>query len=103
MTGGFGTRGACLVRSVGRGLVTSPVTGVVPLATTGICLVLVGAFALLAWNMEEVVRGVGDELRITAFLEEELSPERQAELAAVARAIPGVAEARLVSKQEALE
>ncbi len=103
MTGRVTTRAACLVRTAVRGLVASPVTSAVAVATIGVCLVLVGAFALLAWNMEELLRGVGDELRVTAFLEEGLSPARQAELAATAGTAPGVAEVRLVSKQEALE
>jgi cell division transport system permease protein len=103
VSGSLATRAACLARSAGRGLVASPVTSAVAVATIGVCLVLVGAFALLAWNMEELLRGVGDELRVTAFLEEGLAPARQQELAVAARAAPGVAEVRLVSKEEALE
>jgi len=103
MTGRVATRAACLARTAARGLVASPVTSAVAVATIGVCLVLVGAFALLAWNMEELLRGVGDELRVTAFLDEGLSPARQRELAATAAAAPGVAEVRIVSKQEALE
>jgi cell division transport system permease protein len=40
---------------------------------------------------------------VTAFLEEGLAPERREELAASARTVEGVAEVRLVSKEEALE
>jgi cell division transport system permease protein len=79
------------------------VTSTVAVATIGISLLLVGAFALLAWNMEELLRGVGDELRITAYLEEGLEPDRQRELATAASRAPGVAEVHIVSKEEALE
>jgi cell division transport system permease protein len=103
MTGSPLTHAACLARSAVRGLVASPVTSAVAVATIGVCLVLVGAFALLAWNMEELLGGVGDELRVTAFLEDGLAPARQEELAATARSVEGVAEVRLVSKEEALE
>jgi len=103
MTGSIATRATCLARTAARGFVASPVTSSVAVATIGVCLVLVGSFALLAWNMEELLRGVGDELRVTAFLEEGLSPARQAELAAAAGTAPGVAEVRIVSKEQALE
>ncbi len=103
MSGSLATRASCLARTAARGLVTSPVTSAIAVATIGVCLVLVGAFTLLAWNMEELLRGVGDELRVTAFLEEGLAPARQEELAATARTVEGVAEVRVVSKEEALE
>jgi len=103
MTGSLATRAACLGRSALRGLVASPVTTTVAVVTIGVSLVLVGAFALLAWNMEELLRGVGDELRVTAYLEEGVSPERQRELATTAATVEGVAEVRIVSKEEALE
>jgi len=103
MIGSLPTRAACLLRTAFRGLVASPVTSAVAVATIGMSLLLVGAFALLAWNMEELLRDVGDELRVTAYLEEGLGPAEQEALAASARTVEGVAEVRLVSKQEALE
>jgi len=103
MSGSIATRGACLLRTAVRGLAASPVTSAIAVVTIGVSLVLVGAFALLAWNMEELLRGVGDELRVTAYLEEGIGVERQRELAASALTVEGVAEVRIVSKQEALE
>jgi cell division transport system permease protein len=97
------SQAACLVRGAARGLVASPVTSAVAVVTIAASLVLVGAFALLGWNMEEVLRGVGDELRVTAFLEADLPRERQEELAATARTVEGVAEVGIVSQEEALE
>jgi cell division transport system permease protein len=103
MTGSLATRAACLGRSALRGLVASPVTTTVAVVTIGVSLVLVGSFALLAWNMEELLRGFGDELRVTAYLEEGIPAERQRELATTAATVEGVAEVRIVSKEEALE
>jgi cell division transport system permease protein len=103
MSGSLATRVACLLRTAVRGLAASPVTSAIAVVTIGVSLVLVGAFALLAWNMEELLRGVGDELRVTAYLEEGIGPERQRELAASALTVEGVAEVRIVSKEEALE
>jgi cell division transport system permease protein len=101
--GSLATRTACLLRTAFRGFVASPVTSSVAVATIGMSLLLVGAFALLAWNMEELLRGVGDELRVTAYLEEGLAPARHEELAASARTVEGVEAVRIVSKEEALE
>ncbi len=103
MIGSLATTTACLVRSALRGIVASPVTSAVAVGTIGMSLLLVGAFALLAWNMEELLGGVGDELRVTAYLEEGLAPAQQEQLAATARTVEGVADVRIVSKDEALE
>ena len=103
MTGSLATRAACLVRTALRGLVGSPVTTVVAVVTIGVSLDLVGSFALLARNMEELLRSVDDELRVTAYLEDGLSADQQRELATTAATVEGVAEVRIVSKQEALE
>lgn len=103
MIGSLATRAACLLRTAFRGLVASPVTSAVAVATIGMSLLLVGAFALLAWNMEELLRGVGDELRVSAYFEDGLGALQQQELAARARTVEGVAEVRIVSQQEALE
>jgi cell division transport system permease protein len=103
VSGSLATRASCLVRTALRGLAASPLTSAIAVVTIGVSLVLVGAFALLAWNMEELLRGVGDELRVTAYLADEVGPERQRELAATALTVEGVAEVRIVSKEEALE
>ena len=103
MRGSLATRAECLARSALRGLVASPVTTTVAVVTIGVSLVLVGSFALLAWNMEELLRSVGDELRVTAYLANDVSPERQRELATTAATVEGVAEVRIVTKEEALE
>jgi cell division transport system permease protein len=103
MSGSLATRAACLGRTALRGLVGSPVTTAVAVVTIGVSLVLVGAFALLAWNMEGVLRGVGDELRVTAYLDDGLSADQQRALATTAATVEGVAEVRIVTKEEALE
>jgi len=90
-------------RTALRGLVASPVTSVVAVATIGTSLVLVGAFALLLFNMEGLLERFGGNLHVTAYLEVGLAQERQRELAATARTVEGVAEVRLVTEAEALE
>lgn len=96
-------RALYFLRAALRGLLTSPVTTVVAVATIGVSLVLVGAFALLLFNMEGLLERFGGQLHVTAYLEEGLSPERQRALAETARTAPGVADVRLVTEAEALE
>ena len=86
-----------------RGLAASPVTSAVATATIALCLLLAGAFALLLVNMERVLSHFGEEVRISAYLSDELSGEAQAELARRVRGLPGVESATLVSQSEALE
>ena len=85
------------------GLRTSPVTTAVSVVTIGVSLVLVGAFALLLANMEELLARFGDDLQVTAYLADGLSPEQTKELVRIAHTVEGVQSARIVSKQEALE
>jgi cell division transport system permease protein len=71
--------------------------------TIGVSLVLVGAFALLLANMEELLGRFGDDLQVTAYLADGLTPEQIQELVRIAHTVEGVQGARIVSKQEALE
>lgn len=97
------TRLAFFGRTALRGIAASPVTSAVAVATIGITLVLVGAFALLVSNMQALLDEFGGALQVTAFLEEGLSEAEQRKLLTVAGTVEGVESVRLVSKQEALE
>lgn len=90
------------MRSALRGIAVSPATSAVAVATIGVTLVLVGAFLLLVSNMERMLDEFGDALQVTVFLETDISPNRQRELAARAGAIDGVEAVRLVTPAEAL-
>ncbi|MDJ0848078.1 MAG: permease-like cell division protein FtsX [Myxococcota bacterium] len=85
------------------GLVASPVTTGVAVATIGICLVLVGSFALLLRNMEELLDRFGGDLHVTAYLEARLSEAARRDLVRRAGRVEGVESLRLVSEAEALE
>jgi len=92
-----------LVRSALRGLVTSPVTSCVAVATIGVCLVLVGAFTLLVSNMEDLLGRFEGDLRVTAYLESGQGAAARHDLVATVRGVAGVESVRLVSEEEALE
>jgi len=91
------------VRTSFAGLRSSPVTTAVAVITIAVSLVLVGAFALLLANMEELLGRFGDDLQVTAYLEDGLSAEQVNELVRIAHTVEGVQAARIVSKPEALE
>ena len=78
------------VRTAIRGIASSPVTSGISVVTIGVTLVLVGAFALLLRNMEELLDRFGDDLRVTAYLEYEISGEVLRALEDRVLAIPGV-------------
>lgn len=91
------------VRTAFRGLWASRGTSGIAVMTIGVVLVLVGVFLLLVLNMEELLAEFGDELRITAYLEVDLSPDARRDLAIRVAALPGVAEVNRVSPEQALE
>ncbi len=89
-------------RTALRGMRASPVTSGVAVATIGVSLVLVGAFALLLQNMDDLLENFGDELHVTAFVDDGVEGDALAALAARAEQLPGVERVRTVSKEEAL-
>lgn len=97
------TRSRYYARTALRGITASPVTSAVAVATIGVCLVMVGAFALLLFNMEGLLDRYGADLHVTAYLEAGLPAVRQRELAELAHSVEGVATVRLVSEEEAFE
>jgi cell division transport system permease protein len=86
-----------------RGLTASPLTSAVATLTIATCLLLAGAFALLLVNMERVLARFGEEVRVSAYLADDLAPEAQQGLAERARRIAGVESVTWVSKEAALE
>lgn len=92
-----------LVRNTIGGLRASPTTGVIATATIALCLLLVGAFAVLVSNMERLLDRFGQEIRVSAYLADGLSVADQRGLLEQVRRIPGVQGVELVTKEQALE
>jgi len=89
-------------RTAFQGVRASPVTSIVAVATIGLCLLLAGAFGLLVSNMERLLDRFGEDIRVSAYLEEGLSPEVQAELLGRVGMAPGVERVELVTPEQAL-
>jgi cell division transport system permease protein len=99
----IGVRLLYFTRTALRGLRSSPVTSSIAAATIGVTLVLVGAFGLLLWNMEQLLQRFGDDLHVTAYLEDGLSSSERRALMERVLTVEGVEGVREVSKREALE
>ncbi len=94
---------AILVRSALRGMQSSAVASGIAVATIAIALLLIGAFALVVVNMQGLLDRFGQDLQITAYLEEGLSKAEQSLLAERVSTVEVVGRVRLISKQQALE
>ena len=99
---GPAARAIYFVRTSLRGIAASPGTAVVATGTIAVALVLVGAFALLVLNMQELMRRFGDAVQVTAYLEEGLSADAREALVRRVADIEGVARVQLVDEEEAL-
>jgi cell division transport system permease protein len=86
-----------------RGVAASPVTSAVATATIALCLLLAGAFALLLTNMEQVLTRFGEQVHVSAYLDDGLAQAEQEQLLARVRGAAGVESVTLVSKEAALE
>ncbi len=93
---------AYLARTALRGLAGSPLPSGVAVVTIATTLVLVGALALLIANMQGLLDRVAKDLRVSAYLSDDLSADERADLLQRARTLPGVEAVTLVSKEEAL-
>lgn len=92
--------GSALVNTA-QGLRANPVTSAVAAVTIGVCLLLVGAFAVLVANMEAILARFGEELHVVAYLAPGLPQARLDALMERALALPGVDTVEYVSPEEA--
>jgi len=58
----------------------NPFLSLVTLSTIAISMLILGLFALIYFNVQQFLQQWGDELQVTAYLEEKLSPEQTEEL-----------------------
>lgn len=86
-----------------RGLRASPVPAGVSTLTIAVALVVAGAFALLLQNMQGLLDRFGDEMGVTAYLEDGVDVAARDALARRVMTVEGVGEVVVVSAEEALE
>ncbi len=80
----------------------NPFLSLVTLSTIAISMLILGLFALIYFNVQQFLQQWGDELQVTAYLEEKLSPEQTEELRTNVADWPAVEKITYVSKERAL-
>jgi cell division transport system permease protein len=88
-------------RTALRGLRASPLTSLVAVLTITVTLILAGAFALVVKNMQGLLERIGEDVTVTAYLEDGLPDPERAALAQRVKTVEGVQEVVSVSKDEA--
>jgi len=89
------------LRTALSGLQASPLTSLVAVLTIAVTLVLAGAFALVVKNMQGLLERIGEDVTVTAYLEEGMTDQDRAALAARVKTVEGVQEVVSFSKEEA--
>lgn len=85
-----------------RGIRQASTTSLLAVLTIAVVLVLIGSAWLLVGNMASLLDEFGGELKLTAYLDSELSEDRQRALADRVAKEAGVLEVELVTRDEAL-
>jgi cell division transport system permease protein len=80
----------------------NPFLSLVTLTSITISLMILGLFGLIYLNLQQLLHHWGDELRVTAFLQDTLSREEADKLRSQIVGWPGVGEVTYVSKAQAL-
>jgi cell division transport system permease protein len=98
-------RFATAVRSGLRGLRAAPLVFALAVTTMAAGLLVLGTYLLIVQNMRGVLDGLGDDLRVVAFLAPgaELTEAETAELGRMLGDVAGVARVRFISAEAALE
>ncbi len=85
-----------------RGMAQAPMVQVLAVATTAVCMLLLGT-VMLAWtNARGVADAWGIDVPVTVYLHDDAPPDEVDELAGLLSAIPEVAEVDAVSPQDAM-
>jgi cell division transport system permease protein len=80
----------------------NPFLSLVTLSTIAISMLILGLFGLIYLNVQQYLHQWGDELQITVYLEESLSPKQAEELRGKVANWPAVEKITYVSKEQAL-
>lgn len=90
----------CL-REAGEGLLRHPALTILAVLSIAVSLYVFGLFALLAFNLNRLVQGLGEELQMQIYLESAVDPEEVRALRETLLTDPAVGDVRFVSPGEA--
>ncbi len=71
------------------------------MVTISVTLVLAGAFSLVVKNMQRLLERIGEDVTVTAYLEDGIADQERAALTARVKTVEGVQDVVWVSKEEA--
>lgn len=91
------------LRETGRSLMRNRLMSLASMSTVALSLLILGLFLLGAVNLNHIAGTLENQVEVTAYLDDALSPADNEKLTEEVRNIPGVREATFVSKEEALE
>ena len=93
-----------LIKSGFKGIFSHGLMSFATVAIIMACLIIMGCFALLVVNINDMIAGLEDESNVVvAFIDENLSREEAAALEPVIMAVPNVDSAQFVTREEAAE
>lgn len=91
------------LRETGRSLVRNRLMSLASISTVALSLLILGVFLLGVANLNHIASTLENQVEVTAYLDDKVSSAAQAELIDQVKGLPGVREARFVSKEEALQ
>lgn len=91
-----------LAREALDGVRRNGVMSLASVTTVAVALAILSVFAILGFNVQHLARSVESQVEVVAFLQEGFDRSQQDALLEQVRALPGVAEARYVTREEAL-
>ena len=80
----------------------NPFLSLVALSTIAVSMLILGLFALIFLNVQQFLHQWGDELQITVYLDESISPEQAQELRKKVDSWPAVKNSTYIDKEQAL-
>ena len=93
-----------LIKSGFKGIFSHGLMSFATVAIIMACLIIMGCFALLVVNINDMIAGLEDESNVVvAFIDENLSREEAVAVEPVIMAVPNVDSAQFVTREEAAE
>ena len=90
------------LREAFKNMRLNPLMSITAVTTTAVCILILGAAILVGSHVQGVIQQIGEDVQVTAFFEENATPEEIDEARRAVEGYPEVEEYTYVSKEEAL-
>ena len=92
-----------LIKSGFTGIFSHGLMSFATVTITMACLIIMGSFGLLVVNINEMIADLESENEVVAFIDENLTEEEARAIESLIEAVPNVADAKFMSRAEAME